>query len=115
MLCLIVPFDRFPVVGTMVGAPIPSATEVMNVGEIPVDVVMLPETSIVSSGDGKEDFGRNSRRTDGVYAAHADAETDIDTQNRPTASLGNGTIHGIAYSPDGKLIAAAGAPWHRVV
>ena len=109
MLCLIVPFDRFPVVGTMVGAPIPSATEVMNVGEIPVDVVMLPETSIVSSGDGKEDFGRNSRRTDGVYAAPADTETETDTQNRPLARLGNGTIHGIAYSPDGKLIAAAGA------
>ena len=44
-----------------------------------------------------------------MYAAPADTETETDTQNRPLARLGNGTVREIAYSPDGTLIAAAGS------
>ena len=108
MLCLFTPFDQLPVIGKLAGTPIFSETKVPEVGEIPVDVVILSETSVVSSGDGKKDLGTNSRMTDEVHTAHADTETETDTQNRPIARLGNGSISKMVYSPDGELIAAAG-------
>ena len=109
MLSLFTPFNQLPAIGKLVGAPIPSETNVMDVGEIPVDVVMLPNTSVVSSGDGKKDSIKNSRQTNKVYAANPDTEVETSGRNEPTARLGNGTISEIVYSPDGKLIAAAGA------
>ncbi len=109
MLCLIVPFDRVPAVGKLVGAPISSETKITEVGEMPVDVVMLSETSIVSSGDGKKDLMKNSQPTNEVRAANAHTEVKTDSRNEPMARLGNGTVHKIAYSPDGKLIAVMGA------
>jgi RNA polymerase sigma factor (sigma-70 family) len=107
LLCLTVPLDQFPAIGNMVGAPVPSETEVMEVGEIPVDAVVLAETAIVSSGDGKKDLARNPQPTDIVLAANA--ETEVETAIKPTTRLGKGRVHRIAYSPDGKLIAVMGA------
>ena len=107
LLCLTVPFDQFPAIGNMVGAPVPSETEVTEVGEIPVDAVVLAETAIVSSGDGKKDLARNPQPTDIVLAANA--ETEVETAIKPTTRLGKGRVHRIAYSPDGKLIAMMGA------
>ena len=107
LLCLTVPFDQFPAIGNMVGAPIPSETEVTEVGEIPVAEVVLAETAIVSSGDGKKDLARNPQPTDIVLAANA--ETEVETAIKPTTRLGKGRVHRIAYSPDGKLIAMMGA------
>ena len=107
LLCLTVPFDQFPAIGNMVGAPVPSETEVTEVGEIPVDAVVLAETAIVSSGDGKKDLARNPQPTDIVLAANA--ETEVETAIKPTTRLGKGRVHRIAYSPDGKLIAVMGA------
>ena len=109
MLCLTAPFNQLPAIGKLVGAPIPSVTKVTDVGEIPVDVLVLSNTSVVSSGDGKKDFVKNSRQTNDVQNQNSVAEVESDSHNRPIARLGNGTIHGIAYSPDGRLIAAAGA------
>ena len=109
MLSLFTPFNQLPAIGKLIGAPIPSETKVMDVGEIPVDVIMLPNTSVVSSGDGKKDSIKNSRQTNKVYAANPDTEVETSGRNEPTARLGNGTISEIVYSPDGKLIAAAGA------
>ena len=108
LLCLTVPFDQFPAIGNMVGAPIPSETEVTEVGEIPVDAVVLAETAIVSSGDGKKDLARNPQPTDIVLAANA--ETEVETAIKPTTRLGKGRVHRIAYSPDGKHIAVMGLP-----
>ena len=107
LLCLTVRFDQFPAIGNMVGAPVPSETEVTEVGEIPVDAVVLAETAIVSSGDGKKDLARNPQPTDIVLAANA--ETEVETAIKPTTRLGKGRVHRIAYSPDGKLIAMMGA------
>ena len=107
LLCLTVPFDQFPAIGNMVGTPISSETEVTEVGEIPVDAVVLAETAIVSSGDGKKDLARNPQPTDIVLAANA--ETEVETAIKPTTRLGKGRVHRIAYSPDGKLIAVMGA------
>ncbi len=109
MLCLTAPFNQIPAIGKLVGAPIPSETKVMDVGEIPVDVVMLSKSSVVSSGDGKNDLVKNSRQTNDVQIQNSVAELESDSHNRPIARLGNGTIHRIAYSPDGRLFAAAGA------
>ena len=109
MLYLFVSIDQFSALGKLVGAPILSETRIAEVGEIPVDVVMLSNTSVVSSGDGKKDLGKNSRLTNGVQAADTYTEAATGTQNEPIARLGNGTISDIIYSPDGKLIAAAGA------
>ena len=109
MLCLFAPFNQLPAIGKLIGAPIPSETKAMDVGEIPVDVVMLSTTPIVSSGDGKQDLVRNPRPTNGVYAANAHTNVDTDARNKPAARLGNGIIYEINYSPDGKLIAVAGA------
>ncbi len=107
LLCLTVPLDQFPAIGNMVGAPAPSEIEVTEVGEIPVDAVVLAETAIVSSGDGKKDLARNPQPTDIVLAANA--ETEVETTIKPTARFGRGIVHRIAYSPDGKLIAVMGA------
>ena len=109
MLYLFVSIDRFPAIGKLIGAPILSETRITDVGEIPVDVVMLPNTSVVSSGDGKRDLMQTPRQTNEVYVANAHTEGETGTQNQPIARLGNGTIADIIYSPDGKLIAAAGA------
>ena len=109
MLCLIASFDQIPAIGKLIGAPILSETRITDVGEIPVDVVLLSNTSVVSSGDGKRDLMNNPRKTDGVYAADAHAEMETINRNESMARLGNGTISEIIYSPDGKLIAAAGA------
>ena len=109
MLCLFVSINRFPAIGKLVGAPILSETRITEVGEIPVDVVLLSNTSVVSSGDGKRDLGKNSRLTSGVQAADTHTEVETGTRNQPIARLGNGTISEIVYSPDGKLIAVAGA------
>ena len=109
MLYLFVSIDQFSAIGKLVGAPILSETRIAEVGEIPVDVVMLSNTSVVSSGDGKKDLGKNSRLTNGVQAADTHTEAATGTQNEPIARLGNGTISDIIYSPDGKLIAATGA------
>lgn len=109
MLSLFTPFNQLPAIGKLIGAPIPSETKVMDVGEIPVDVVMLPNTSVVSSGDGKKDSIKNSRQTNKVYAANPDTEVETSGRNEPTARLGNGAISEVIYSPDGELIAAAGS------
>ena len=109
MLCLTAPFNQIPAVGKLVGVPIPSKTRITEAGEIPVDVVMLSKSSVVSSGDGKKDLVKNSRQTNDVLIQNSVAEVESDSHNRPIARLGNGTIHRIAYSPDGRLIAAAGA------
>ena len=108
LLCLTVPFDQFPAIGNMVGAPIPSETEVTEVGEIPVAEVVVSETLIVSSGDGKTDLARNPKPTNVVLAANAEAEVETDGSNEPTARLGKGMVQRITYSPDGKLIAVIG-------
>ena len=109
ILCFIAPFDQFPAIGKLVGAPIPSEARIMDIGEIPVDVVLLSRTSVVSSGDGKKDLGKNSHLTNGVHAANDRAEAETINRNESMARLGNGTVRGIAYSPDGKLIAVMGA------
>ena len=108
LLCLTVPFDQFPAIGNMVGAPVPSETEVTEIGEIPVAEVVLAETAIVSSGDGKTDLARNPKPTNVVLAANAEAEVETDGSNEPTARLGKGMVQRITYSPDGKLIAVIG-------
>ena len=109
MLCLFVSINRFPAIGKLVGAPILSETRITEVGEIPVDVVMLSKSSVVSSGDGKRDLERNSRQTNDVQALNTQTDVESSSLNEPMARLGNGTVREIAYSPDGKLIAAAGA------
>lgn len=109
MLCLFTPFEQFPAIGKLVGAPIPSEAKIMHIGEIPVDVVMLSKSAVISGGDGKKDLARNSQPSNGVYAANAHTNVETGAQNEPTARLGNGAIIEIIYSPDGKLIAAAGA------
>ena len=109
MLYLFVSIDQFPAIGKLVGAPILSETRIAEVGEIPVDVVMLPNTSVVSSGDGKRDLMQTPRQTNEVYVANAHTEFDTSSRNEPTARLGNGTVRAVAYSPDGSQIAIAGA------
>ena len=109
MLCLIVPFDRVPAVGELVGAPISSDIKVADFGEIPVDVVVLSDSSVASSGDGKKDLMKNSQPTSEVLAVNADVEVETDGQNEPIARLGNGVVTELTYSPDGKLIAVKGA------
>ena len=81
----------------------------MDIGEIPVDVVMLPKSALISGGDGKKSLVRNSRPTNGAQVTNDRADAETGTQNEPIARLGNGTISEIIYSPDGELIAAAGA------
>lgn len=71
MLFFIVPFDQGPAVGKLLGTPLPSETRVVDIGEIPVDVVMLSDTSVVSSGDGKKDSIKGSRPSNEVRAANA--------------------------------------------
>ena len=109
MLFFIVPFDQVPAVGRLIGTPLPSETQVADIGEIPVDVVMLSDTSVVSSGDGKKDPINGSPPTNKVWAANVDTEVETDSRNKPTARLGNGIATELTYSPDGKLIAVMGA------
>lgn len=109
MLFLIVPFDQVPAVGKLLGTPLPSETKVADIGEIPVDVVVLSDTSVVSSGDDKKDPIKGSRPTNEVRAANADAEVETEYRNKPVARLGNGIVTELTYSPDGKLIAVKGA------
>ena len=108
LLCLTVPFDQFPAIGNMVGAPIPSETKVTEVGEIPVAEVVVSETLIVSSGDGKKDLARNPQPTNEVLVANAEAEVETASSTEPIARLGNGIVLRMAYSPDGKRIAVMG-------
>ncbi len=109
MLYLFVSIDQFPAIGKLVGAPILSETRIAEVGEIPVDVVMLSKSSVVSSGDGKRDLERNSRQTNDVQALNTQTDVESSSLNEPMARLGNVTVREIAYSPDGSLIAIAGA------
>ncbi len=109
MLFLIVSFEQVPAVGKLIGTPLPSETKVAEIGEIPVDVVMLSDTSVVSSGDGKKDPIKGSRPPNEVRAANVDTEVETDSRNKPTARLGNGIVTELTYSPDGKLIAVMGA------
>lgn len=108
MLCLIVLFDQVPAVGKLVGAPISNESQVTDLGEIPVDVVMLSNTLVVSSGDGKKELMNSSQPTNEVRAAMADTEVESVARNEPIARLGNGVVTRLAYSPDGKLIAVMG-------
>ena len=109
MLCLIGSFSRFPAIGTLIGSPISSEARIVETAEIPVEVVMLSNTSLIASGDGKKDFGRDPLQANGVQALDTHTEVETSNQNEPTTSLGNGTVREIAYSPDGKSIAAVGA------
>ena len=109
MLCLTAPFNQIPAIGKLVGAPIPSETRVMDVGEIPVDVVMLSKSSIVSGGDGKKELVKDSRQINSRQILNAITEVELNNHTKPIARLGSGTVREIAYSPDGKLIAAVGA------
>ena len=108
LLCLTVPFDQFPAIGHLVGTPILSETEVTEMGEIPVAEVVLSERLIVSSGDGKKDLARTPQPTDEVLVANAEAEVETASEAEPTTRLGQGVLHTIAYSPDGKHIAVMG-------
>ncbi len=109
MLFLTAPFNQIPVVGKLVGAPIPSETRITEAGEIPVDVVMLSKSSVVSSGDDKKDLGKNSLQMNSRQILNAVTEVEPNNRTKPVARLGSGMVREIAYSPDGKLIAAAGA------
>ena len=109
MLCLTAPFNQIPAIGKLVGAPIPSETKVMDVGEIPVDVVMLSKSSVVSGGDGKKVLAKDSRQMNSRQTLNAITEVELNNHTKPIARLGSGTVREIAYSPDGKFIAAAGA------
>ena len=109
MLCLTAPFNQIPAIGKLVGAPIPSETRITEAGEIPVDVVMLSKSSVVSSGDGKKELVKDSRQMNSRQILNAITKVETDGGNQSIASLGSGTVREIAYSPDGKLIAAAGA------
>lgn len=109
LLCLTATFNPFRVIGSIVGAPLASETKVTTVGEIPTEVVVLSETAILSSGDSKQDLAGNPQLTNGIQAANARTETETAGQNEPYTRLGNGTVHTIAYSPDGSLIAVAGS------
>ena len=109
MLFLIAPFEQVPAVGKLIGTPLPSETKVAEIGEIPVDVVMLSDTSVISNGDGKKDLMKNSQPTNEVRLANAHTEVDTNGRNEPTARLGNGVVTRLAYSPDGELIAVMGA------
>ncbi len=109
MLCLTAPFNQISAVGKLVGTPIPSETRITEAGEIPVDVVMLSKSSVVSSGDGKKELVKDSRQMNSRQILNAITEVETDGRNKSIASLGSGTVREIAYSPDGKFIAAAGA------
>ena len=109
MLCLITPFNKIPAIGKLIGAPIPSETKVVDVGEIPVDVVMLSKSSVISGGDGKKVLVKDSRLMNSWQIQNAITEVEPNNRTKPIALLGSGMVREIAYSPDGKLIAAAGA------
>ena len=109
MLCLFVPINQFSAFGKLVGTAVSNETKVAEVGEISQDNVMLSTMPTVPSGDGTQDLVRNPRPTNGVYTANAHTNVDTDARNKPAARLGNGIIYEIIYSPDGKLIAVAGA------
>ena len=108
LLCLTASFKPFPVIGSLVGAPLASETKVMEVGEIPTEVVVLSETSILSSGDSKKNLSGNSQPTDGIQAANTRTEAKTAGRNKPYTRLGNGTVHTITYSPEGSRIAVVG-------
>ena len=109
MLCLTAPFNQISAIGKLVGAPIPSQTRITEDGEIPVDVVMLSKSSVVSGGDGKQELVKYSRQMNSSQIRNSIADAEPNNRNKPIARLGNGTVREIAYSPDGKLIAAAGS------
>ena len=108
LLCLTAPFNPFQVIGSLVGAPLARETKITKVGEIPTEVVVLAETSILSSGDSKKALAGNPQPADGIQVANGHTETETAGQNEPYTRLGNGTVHTLAYSPDGSLIAVAG-------
>ena len=108
LLCLTATFDPFRVIGSLVGAPLTSDTKVTKVGEIPTEVVVLSKTSILSSSDSKKDLAGNPQPADGIQAANTYTGAKTAGQDKPYTRLGNGTVHTIAYSPDGSLIAIVG-------
>ena len=108
LLCLTATLNPLRVIGNIVGAPLASETKVTEVGEIPTEVVVLSETAILSSGDNKKDLTGNPQPADGIPAANTHAEAKTTGQDKPYTRLGNGTVHTIAYSPDGSLIAVVG-------
>ena len=108
LLCLTATFNPFRVIGSIVGAPLASETKVTKIGEIPTEVVVLSEMSILSSGDSKKDLAGNPQPTNGIQAANTYTEAKTAGQDKSYTRLGNGTVHTIAYSPDGSLIAVVG-------
>ena len=87
MLCLTAPFNQIPAIGKLVGAPIPSETRITEVGEIPVDVVVLSKSSIVSGGDGKKDLTNNFHLISGVHTADAQTQAETDTHAKDLLKL----------------------------
>ena len=108
LLYLIATFNPFRLIGSLVGAPLTSETKITKVGEIPTEVIVLAETSILSSGDNKKDLVGNPQPANGIQAANDHTESKTAGQDKPYTRLGNGTVHTIAYSPDGSLIAVVG-------
>ena len=109
LLCLTATFNPFQVLGSLVGAPLTSETKITKVGEIPTEVIVLAETSILSSGDNKKDLAGNPQPADGIQAANTHIEVKTVGRDEPFTRLGNSGVHTIAYSPDGKRIAVMGA------
>ena len=87
MLCLTAPFNQISAIGKLVGAPIPSETRITEAGEIPVDVVVLKNTWIISSGDGKKDLMDDSQLINGVNAADAHTQAETDTHAKDLLEL----------------------------
>ena len=108
LLCLTATLNPFRLIGSLLGAPLASETKVTEIGEIPTEVVVISETSILSSGGNKKDLAGNPQPANGIQAANGPTETKMVGQNKPYTRLGNGTVHTIAYSPDGSLIAVVG-------
>lgn len=109
MLYLITPYIHLPAIGKLAGAPIPSETRVADAGEIPEDKVRHSKSEVVSGSDGKKGLEKDSQHVNGMYTSDSRIETVTPIQDQPIARLGNGIAYQIAYSPDGKLIAVAGA------
>jgi len=86
-----------------------SEMAVTEVGEMPVEILRISQVPVLSGMQG-DDYGGGSQLPDQQNAFLAPRGEGEEWPEKPTAQLGKGSIQQIAYSPDGKLLAAAGRP-----
>ncbi len=110
LLSLAVPISPLYPIGALIGSVLSAKTQVAEKGEIPVDVVDITKTPILSSEKGKKDFGQKPKPKMNAFAPPGQDGKWMKRADMPTERSDLATV-----VVNGKIYAIGGRRWGEYV